>query len=290
MASKKNQDARAARERKQKIILIVGGVLLLGLGVIQGPKLMKQLKGTQATPAATAPAAAAAPGSAAPTGSATSTASGPTSVGAVPGETVTHVQAPRTAKTELAGVMIVPEQPVRAGTGQLQSLGRFHAKDPFRQQVNDKPALPTPAEVAGIPLNPVKDAAKKAVVAAGVANAAGSASGAGSGSTSAPGAAPTPVAKPTMAMLKVNGKLMKVNLKARFPKSENAFVLRSLKLSPGRATIAVADGSFSGHRPTLTLSAGHAVTLVNTATGVRYVVRLLFVGSNPDSFAAFTAR
>ena len=289
MASKKVQDARAARERKQKIFLIVGGVMLLGLAVIQGPKLMKQIKGTPAKPAPAATAAAATPGTAAPaTAGATATPAGPTSVG-VPGETVTYVQAPKSAKTELAGVVIVPEQPVRAGSGQLQSLNRFDAKDPFSQQVDDKVDLPTPAEVGGFPLNPVK-AAKKAAVgaAAGVANAPGS--GSGSGATAAPGAAPTPAAAPTMAMLKVNGKLMKVDLKARFPKSEKAFVLRSLKLSPGRATIAVADGSFSGHHPTLTLRAGHGVTLVNTATGVRYVVKLLFVGSDPDSFAAFTAR
>jgi len=273
-------------------VLVVGGLLFLGLAVIQGPKLMKQLKGSEAKPVAAASATAATPGAAPATGSATATPSGPTSVGAVPGsETVTYVKAPQKAKTELAGVLIVPEQPVRAGTGQLQTLSRFDAKDPFSQQVDDKPDLPTPAEVAGMPLNPVKNAKKTAAgAAAGVANASGSGSGSGSGSAAVPGAAPAPVAAPTMAMLKVNGKLMKVALKARFPKSENAFVLRSLKLSPGRATIAVADGSFSGHRPTLTLSAGHAVTLVNTATGVRYVVRLLFVGSNPDSFAAFTAR
>jgi hypothetical protein len=287
MASKKIQDARAARERKQKIVLIVGGLLFLGLAVIQGPKLMKQLKGTEAKPVAAAPAAAATPGANPATGSAAATPSGPTSVGAVPGsETVTYLKAPQKSKTELAGVLIVPEQPVRAGTGQLQALNRFDAKDPFSQQVDDKPDLPTPAEVAGMPLNPVKTAKKTAVgAAAGVANAPGS------GSAAVPGAAPAaPPAAPTMAMLKVNGKLMKVDLKARFPKSEKAFVLRSLKLSPGRATIAVADGSFAGHRPTLTLSAGHAVTLVNTATGVRYVVKLLFVGSDPDSFAAFTAR
>jgi len=287
MATKKVQDARAARERKQKIVLIVGGLLLVGLAVIQGPKLMKQLKGTQPTPAATAPAAAATPGATPASGSATSTPAGPTSVGAVPGETATQVPAPKNAKTELAGVLIVPEQPVRAGTGQLQSLSRFDAKDPFSQQVDDKVDLPTPAEVAGMPLNPVKSAKKTAVAAAAVANASGKT---GSGSPAVPGAAAAPAAAPTMAMLKVNGKLMKIDLKARFPKSDRAFVLRSLKVSPGRATIAVADGSFAGHQPTLTLRAGQGVTLVNTATGVRYVVKLLFVGSDPDSFAAFTAR
>jgi hypothetical protein len=277
--AKKQQDARAARERKQKIFLVVGGVLLLGLGAIQGPKLMKQVKGSSATPAPVAATSTAAPtGTAAPATS--GTPAGPTSVGS--GASASTLRAPKSATTQLAGVVIVPEQPIRAGTGQLQSLGRFQAKDPFAQQVSDKASLPTPAEVAGIPLNPVTPA-KSGSGATGVPNAPGS-SGVGTG------IAPVAPATPTMAMLKVNGKLTTVDLKGRFPKSDKAFVLRSLKLSPGRATIAVADGSFSGNQQTLTLTAGHAVTLINTATGVRYVIRLLFVGNDPDSVAVFSAK
>ena len=278
--AKKQQNARAARERKQKIILVVGGVLLLGLGAIQGPKLMKQLKGTAPKPVA---AATSSTGAAAPRAATGTPAAGPTSVGA---GAATTLRAPKTATAELAGVVIVPEQPVRAGDGQLQSFGRFEAKNPFSQQVSTEPRLPTPAEVAGIPLNPVKPAKSGTSGAGGVANAPGTSGGGAAG----PGVAPAVVAPPTMAMLRVNGKLMNVDLKGRFPKSDKAFVLRSLKLSPGRATIAVADGSFAGSQATLTLTAGHGVTLINTATGVRYVVRLLFVGSDPASVAVFSAK
>ena len=283
--AKKKQDARAARERKQKIILVVGGVLLLGLAVIQGPKLMKQLKGPATAPVAAASpsAGAAAPGATTETPAAGTPAAGPTSVGA---PAATTVRAPKSATAELAGVVIVPEQPVRAGDGQLQSFGRFETKDPFSQQVSTEPKLPTPAEVAGIPLNPVKPARSGASGASGVANAPGTAGAGAVGSSVAPGV----VTSPTMAMLRVNGKLMNVDLKGRFPKSDKAFVLRSLKLSPGRATIAVADGSFARNQATLTLRAGHGVTLINTATGVRYVVKLLFVGNDPASVAVFSAK
>lgn len=51
-------DARAAREKKQKIMLGVGLTLLVGLGALQGPKTLRQLRGSQtsASPAAASPA------------------------------------------------------------------------------------------------------------------------------------------------------------------------------------------------------------------------------------------
>ena len=48
-------DAAAAKQRQQKIILIVGAVLLVGLIAIQGPKLLKHgSSSSTAAPAATA--------------------------------------------------------------------------------------------------------------------------------------------------------------------------------------------------------------------------------------------
>ena len=90
----------------------------------------------------------------------------------------------------------------------------------------------------------------------------------------------------TIALLSVNGKVRTVALAKRFPQSDRAFLLKSLK--PGRATIAVADGSFVGGG-TLVLRVGRAATLVNTATGARYVVKLLFVGDE-SQVTRFTAK
>jgi sporulation related protein len=58
-------DPRAAKEKRQKIVLAVGLVLLVGLGALQGPKTLRQLRGSQASapaPAATAPTATSAAG------------------------------------------------------------------------------------------------------------------------------------------------------------------------------------------------------------------------------------
>ncbi|MGH3137709.1 MAG: hypothetical protein ACRDPV_14590 [Gaiellaceae bacterium] len=109
-------DARAARERKQKIFVVVGGVLLLGLMAIQLPRLL----GGSSTPAA-APAVE------------TTIAGSPT--GTVP--------APVTR------VVLVENPPPGAGPGKLTSFSVFAAKDPFVQQVVAPSEVGEAAQKAG---------------------------------------------------------------------------------------------------------------------------------------------
>ena len=261
--AKKQNTAAAARERKQKIFVAVGFVILAGLMVLQGPKLLKAFKGDSTAAPAAQPAAAT---------PATDPATG-TPV-ASPSTSATFVKAPKSSKAELAGVVIVPEQPVKAGDGQLNSFSRFESKDPFVQQVKDEPLL-TPAQVGGLKAQAsgTADAAtKKAAAAAAAAAAAGAGAPAGQAGT---GSTPSVPIALNMAMLRVNGNLHFVELKKRFPKSDRAFELKTIK--PGRVSIAVADGSFVGGG-TLVLRLGRQTTLVNTATGARYVVKLLWVG------------
>lgn len=94
---------RAARERKQKVFVVVGGILLLGLLVFQLPRLL----GGSATPAA-AP------------DEETSFASNPTS-------------SARPAGTNVS--LTDTDRPVRGAPGQLSSFSEFSPKDPFVQQV-----------------------------------------------------------------------------------------------------------------------------------------------------------
>jgi len=256
MASK--PDTKAARERKQKIFVAIGAVLFVGLAVIQGPKLMNQLKGKEAAPVQ--PAAASTP---APSAAGAPTSSGGTVVVASP----QTVRAPKGARTQLAGVLIVPEQPAKAGDGQLQSFTLFVKKDPFVQQVKTDKLL-TPAEVAalggGKPTKPQQQ------------TESGSSSGSGSASTGGLGATPSNPSVPlTLAILKVNGKTQTIELGKKFPKGDGSFLLKNLK--KGRAGIAVAGGDFAGGG-VLTLPVGKQITLVNTATGAQYVVKLLYVG------------
>lgn len=261
MATKKDKTTLAAQKaRKQKIIAIAGGVVLLGLAAIQGPKLLKQLNppapkqaAAAVTPAApTSPAAAAAPSGApaVPAGRYTSTA-------------------------VLAGVTLPGGTLVaHAEDGKLTSFSLFEPKDPFVPQVSDTPAAPTPP-------------------------AAGTAAG---GSPFAPGTPTTPAAgnvgtapadtpavapaKPAFATIEVNGKAQQLTLKDVFPKDTPTFVLVALTRSA--AKIGVAGGAFSSGK-TLPLKLGKQVTLVDTATGVRYALKLVYAGAEPEQTEGFTS-
>jgi len=92
-------EARAARERKQKIFVVVGGLLLLAMLAFQLPKLLGGSSSPEATP--TTAVAPAAPGQ-------------PTVTGAAP-------------------VALVGS--TSSGSGKLTSFSVFAAKDPFVQQV-----------------------------------------------------------------------------------------------------------------------------------------------------------
>jgi hypothetical protein len=108
-------NARAARERKQKIFVIVGGLFLLALLAIQLPKL---LGGSEPT--------------AAPSTETTIT---------VDGEAVPPVDTAVPVAVRLTDT----DRPVAAGPGQLRSFSTFSRKDPFVQQL----VSPEPAENGG---------------------------------------------------------------------------------------------------------------------------------------------
>ena len=103
MARATNANAKA-KERKQKIVLAVAGVLLLGLLAIQGPKFLKLMKGNSSSTTATAAA----------------TTSSTTSSGTATAST-----------TVTAAVSVAP------GSDKLSSLRLFRAKDPFVPLVSE---------------------------------------------------------------------------------------------------------------------------------------------------------
>jgi hypothetical protein len=109
--------ARAARERKQKIFVVVGGVLLLGLLAFQLPKL---LGGSETS-------------SAAPAGETT---------------TVGGDSRPVTTPSQPA-VLVDTDRPHAPDPGKLRSFSVFARKDPFKQQVDNSPTTETPAPTGG---------------------------------------------------------------------------------------------------------------------------------------------
>lgn len=231
-------DILAAKQRKQKIVLAVGGVLLLAVAAFQGPKLFKHGSSSSSSAPAGAPATAPAPGTAA----------------AAPGGSVSP------GKARLAGVILAPAPTPSAGQGQLFSFSRFKSKDPFVQQVQGAAA-----------------AAPAAPAAPGTAKQA---AGGGAGIV----ATAPPVAPPTYATILVNRKPQQLVLKQLFPKGEPTFVLA--KVAKKTVRVGVAGGKFTDGS-TVQLELGKPVTLMNTTTGQRYVMKLVFTGAQPEQIASF---
>ncbi len=244
-------DIAAAKARKQKIVLAVAGVALVGLAVIQGPKLMKGGSQPAAAPAAAAPASA-----------------DPASATTAP---VAVAAAASTSKPAgyVAGVALPGGTTVRvASTNQLTAFTLFEVKDPFVQQVDDQTGLAQP------------DASAAPAAADASAADGGTAATADSGAPAA--AKPEPV---VYATIMLDGKPQQLKVKEKFPAKSPLFVLVSLKKK--QAKIGVAGGSFDDGQ-NVTLAFGKKVTLVDTATGVRYELKLVYTGSTPEVLEGFS--
>ena len=249
MAKKIDPQAKAKR---QKIIAAVLGVVLLGVLAFQLPRTLKMLheSNASASPAATTPAATATGTTGATGALAASAASAATS-----GTTGDGVNDPN--------VLPAPQ------SGQLLAFSRFRTKDPFTQQIDIKCAGDSGTSggcgTSGTTLpsgsgahKPAKPSAKKTVTPPSTG---------GTGVTAV---------KPTSAEISVNGTTESVSVGGKFPASNPTFVLVSL--TKKAAKIGIAGGSLEGSRQTVTLKAGVPLTLMNTADGTRYVLRLVSIG------------
>ena len=72
-----------------------------------------------------------------------------------------------------------------------------------------------------------------------------------------------------------------IDLKQVFKVGDTSFKLLAVKRES--AEIAVVGGVFTGGKPTLTITRAKPVTLVNTATGVRYPIRFSLATSGLTS-------
>jgi hypothetical protein len=227
-------EARAARERKQKIFVVVGGLFLLALLAFQLPKL---LGGSSAE--------------------ATAAQATTTQTPSTPGATPSAVPAPASSGTPVAA------------TAKLTSFTVFQRKDPFVQQVVTRPPAAT-------------------------APSSSSPSGAGkTGSGTGAGGAPTPTTKfstgaksASATIVTVNGERQVLEPGTKFPASDPLFVLVAEKPGSKSIVVGIAGGAYQGGRKTTTLKVGKPLSLVNTATGARYRITLVSVGSGGDAGSA----
>ena len=187
----KPQDLAAAKAKKQKIILIVGGVLLLAVAAFQGPKLMKR-SGSTAAPAAGCRRRA-------PTGAQRRHRS--------PSRRVT---APR-ARPSSPALRCRAATVVKVATSQLASFTLFEVKDPFVQQVERRESAPAPT--AASPDDQLRRRARPATDARPAARR-------GSTGSAPPARArrrPRPPAPIVYATINFDGKPQQVQVKGTFP-------------------------------------------------------------------------
>ena len=221
-----------------------GGVLLIAVLAFQVPRTMKMLSAEPLPP----PPAAVAPGTTVPSDPSVLPTPGTVGGGASPAASGD-------------GTLVDSDPKPVAATGQLISFGRFASKDPFADQIDETQAggggggstptptpTPTPSSPGATPVGGVVP----------VTPTAGSPSVAGS------------------AVISVNGVQETVAAGGEFPKDSPVF--RLVKVVGGEARIGIAGGALASGSPTVTLHQGKAVTLVNTADGTRYELKLVSVG------------
>jgi len=228
-----------AKEKKQKIILGVAGVLLLGLVVIQGPKLMKLIKGS--SPAATA------------------------------------TPASSTTSSTTAVVSTSAHSSLAASSDKLSSLRLFRAKDPFAPLVSDTAAAaPAPASTPA-PAPAPTPAPAPAPTPAPVTLSPAAASGPLFGTVAPVSKGSKSKSLPT-ARIVLNGKPAQIALGKTFPASKPVFRLAGVlpgSISIALANGSLADGSSAlklrnGQSTTLMNTADrHRYTIKLVATKVR---------------------
>jgi hypothetical protein len=241
-AKKKRQDAFKAKEKKQKIIVAIGGVLLLGLLAFQVPRVMKQMNRGSAQAAVPKTVSTSTTGSTAPTLEAPTTLGGQEPASAASGSSAPAV----------SGSGLITNGSDAATQGQLASFSRFESKDPFSQQIKDSETSSSSSSSS---------------------SSEGSGSKSDSSGTSNPGSGSTASQpSPGSAVLSVNGTLMSVSVGTDFPAGTPFFHLVSLTSTT--AKIAIAGGSYTSGAATVTLRVNKPVTLMNTADGSRFKVIL----------------
>lgn len=266
MATKTDATA-AAKQRRQIVILAVGGVLLLGLAAFQLPKL---LGGSSESTPAPAPTTTAATGEEAP---APIGSTGGTGAAGSTGTPVLPTLGP--GGVYVAGIPVTPARKPPAQVGQLWSISRFEWKDPFVQQVDEKEAASAAAgpETSSAPSQTPTQPPVQAQPPAPQAAPGGTRT-----AQSGPGQAQ---AAPLVATISINGTPATVSLGAAFPEPDRPFLLTGL--TADSATIKPRSGTFGNGKKTVTLTTETGVVLANPKTGKRYALKLLYTAASQQT-------
>ena len=250
----KHADTLKAKQKKQKILAAVLGVLFVGVLVFQVPRVLKRLH----------PAAAPAPTT---TTTATPAAGTPTLAAPTLGG---DTQSPGTTGNSSAISSSAPA----VQDGQLASFSLFASKDPFAQQLSEDSSTSTGSSSPS------------------PSNGGSSSSGSTSGSGAAVPGAKAPA--PGSAVISVNGTLYSVSVGTDFPQASQTDssivpLFHLVSLTAHSAKISIVGGSYANGAPAVTLRENKPVTLMNTADGIRYKLILKPVGTPLTSTPAPTS-
>ena len=232
------QSLQEAKDRRMKKIAIGGAVVLAVVLAFEVPKVLGGGSKSSSPPAATTTS-----------GTSTTATGTPAAATTPPG---TAAAALPQGSTKLPNSDLQP----RHSKSQLFSFNHFTGKDPFVQQVSSSPPAPTSSASSG---------------------SASSGNG-GSGNSSSGNSAPQKKQSRTLAAtgaarIAVNGRVELVKVGASFPSSNPLF--RLVGVGNGAVRIGIANGSYSSGARTISLSASRTLTLVDTADGIRYLLRLI---------------
>lgn len=239
---KKAQDLRAAKDKKMKKVAAGLAVVLAVVLAFEVPGMLKGSGGGSSTPppatttTAGAPVASTAPATTPPT----------TAASAVPVSS--------TGSTALPNSDTAP----RSGKAQLYAFSHFSGKDPFVQQV-----AATAQGQSGASSSTSSGGSSTATATATDASVKVAAGSSGARTLAATGSA----------RISVNGRVEVVKVGTSFPSSNPLF--RLVAVSHGIARIGIASGKYSSGANTVSLGSGKTLTLVDTADGVRYRIRLV---------------
>jgi hypothetical protein len=252
----KRVDSLKAKQKKQKIIAAVLGVLFLGVVGFQGPRVWKQLH----PPASQATLSYNEKPQTTTTG--TPTLAAPTLGGS---------EAP--SSTPSSDPSLASSSPPPVADGQLSSFSLFASKDPFAQQLSDHPPTSPTSSSSG-----------------GRSGGSSGGSSGGGQSSSSEGSASAPT--PGTAVISVNGTLYSVAVGNDFPTATDSSVqplFHLVSLTSHTAKISIVGGSYSSGAPAVTLQENKPVTLMNTADGTRYKLILKPAGTPVAAPAAPTS-
>jgi hypothetical protein len=229
----KKADSLKAKQKKQKIVAAVLGVVMLGLLAFQFPRVMKQLnkKPPVSTVAATTT----------PTG--TPSLAAPTLSGSEPA-----------AASSGSGSLTSGDVPPPANDSQLASFSRFASKDPFAQQLSD-------------------DATSGGGGGGGSSSSGGSSPGLGGSSGSGSSGVQSPGPGSAVISVNGTLMSVAVGTDFPQPTSSNPSVqplFHLISLTARSAKISIVGGSYSNGAAAATLYVNKPLTLMNTADGTKY--------------------